>query len=198
MTQQALRFDIATRARPCTGEVVSGDLACWRVVDDRVFVMILDATGHGTEAHAVAETAERVFGASELGDPAAFLALLDERLRGTRGAAAALVSLDLVERRLTYAGVGNTSGRLLGHADVHLVCRDGILGQRFRNPKTRSMDLWPNDLLLLHSDGISGRFSVETFADLPKGEVRQLATRLLDRYGKMHDDAGCAVVRVRA
>ena len=198
MIRQALRYEVATSSRPCTGEVVNGDLACWRVIGDSVFVLMLDATGHGSEARAVAETAERVFGASPLGDPGVFLALLDQTLRGTRGAAAALVRLDLVERRLTHAGVGNTSGRLLGQADVQFVCRDGILGQRFRAPKTRSMDLWPNDLLVLHSDGISGRFSLETFADLRESELRQVATRLLDRYGKMHDDAACAVVRVKA
>ena len=198
MTRPALHFDVATRSRPCAGEVVCGDLACWRVIENRVFVLMLDATGHGSEARAVAETAERVFGAAQLGDPTAFLTLLDERLRGSRGAAAALVCLDLVERRLTYAGVGNPSGRVLGQADVHLVCRDGILGQRFRTPKTRSIDLWPNDLLLLHSDGISGRFSVETFVDLRESEVRKVADHLLDRYGKMHDDAACAVVRVKA
>lgn len=198
MIRPALRYEVATVSRPCAGELVSGDLACWRLVDDRVFVLMLDATGHGSEARAVAETAERVFNASQLGDPTEFLRLLDETLRGTRGAAAALVCLDLVERRLTYAGVGNTSGRLLGRADVHLVCRDGVLGQRFRTPKTRSIDLWPDDLLLLHSDGISGRFSVETFADLREVGVRQMATHLLRCHGKMHDDAGCAVVRVRA
>lgn len=197
MSQTILRFDVATRVRPCAGEVVSGDLVSWKQVGDSTFVLTLDATGHGREAHRVAEVAERTFGAANLTDPAEFLLLLDEALRGSRGAAAAVARLDGAERSLSYAAVGNISGRLVGRADYHLVCRDGTLGQRFRSPKLQTCELRPQDLLVMHSDGISARFSTETFADLHTGQAQSVAAQLLERFGKMHDDASCAVVRVK-
>lgn len=198
MTQPALRFEVATRVRPCAGEVVSGDLVCWKLVGASAFVFVLDATGHGKEAQRVAVLAERAFNLASLDDPVAFLVLLDENLRGTRGAAAALARLDASERRLSYAGIGNVSGRLFGARDSHLVCREGTLGQRFRTPKLQSLELGPQDLLVMHSDGISARFSAENFADLQAGQVNTVAAQLLERFGKMYDDAGCAVVRVKA
>jgi hypothetical protein len=193
-----LRAEVATCIRPCAGEFVCGDLACWKAQGDRTFVLMLDATGHGKEARAVAEIAERTFATATLDEPTAFLALLDDRLRGTRGAAAALARLDLAKRQLTYAGIGNTSARVIGARETGLVCRDGTLGQRFRTPTAQSVDLRSKDLLVMHSDGISGRFSGETLADFLTRPVEQVATALLERYGKAHDDTACVVVRVMA
>ena len=198
MSEPVLRFDVATRVRPCAGEIVSGDLVCWKQLGDSTFVLTLDATGHGREARRVAEIAERMFGSATLDDPAEFLLLLDEALRSSRGAAAAVARLDGAARCLSYAAVGNISGRLLGSGDSQLVCRDGTLGQRFRSPKLQTFELRPQDLLVMHSDGISARFSVETFPDLHTGQAQSVAAQLLERFGKMYDDAGCAVVRVKA
>lgn len=196
MTQTALRFEVAARARPCAGEVVNGDLVCWKLVGEATFVLVVDATGHGKEARHVAELAEHAFGSAQLDDPVAFLALLDERLRGSRGAAAAMARLDASQRLLSYAGVGNISGRLLGREDSPLVGREGTLGQYFRIPKLQTLELAPRDLLVMHSDGISGRFSSKSFLELVSGETPYLATQLLERFGKLYDDASCALVRV--
>lgn len=196
VTDPALRFEVVARARPCAGEFVSGDLVCSRRVGEATFVLVLDATGHGKEARRVAELAEHAFGLAELDDPVAFLASLDDRLRGSRGAAAAVARLDPRPGRLSYAGVGNVSGRLLGRQDSQLVAREGTLGQHFRMPKLQTLELEPRDLLLMYSDGISGRFSSKSFPELVSGEVPYLATQLLERFGKLYDDASCAVVRV--
>ncbi|HEU5074815.1 MAG TPA: SpoIIE family protein phosphatase, partial [Polyangiaceae bacterium] len=131
MTEPALRFELAVRARPCAGEFVNGDLVCWKLAGASTFVLVLDAAGHGREARRVAELAEDAFGAAHLDDPAAFLYALDEKLRGGRGAAAALARLDSSERRLHYAAVGNISARVVGHGETHLASRDGTLGQHF-------------------------------------------------------------------
>ena len=198
MTLPALRAEVATCTRPCSGEFVCGDLACYKVQGDTTYVLMLDATGHGKQARAVAEIAERTFARVALDDPTTFLALLHDRLRGTRGAAGGLARVDLAKRRLTYAAVGNTAARLIGQRDTEFVCRDGILGDRFRPPKAQSVELWPQDLLVMHSDGISARFSIETLADLRTSQVGRATTVLLTRHGKIHDDAGCAVVRIKA
>ena len=197
-TPPSLRFEVATRVRACAGEFVSGDLVCSRQVGESTFVLVLDGTGHGREAHRVAEIAGRAFDSDSLGDPVAFLTLLDESLRGSRGAAAAVAQLDPIQRRLSYAAVGNISGRVVGRGDSHLVCREGTLGQRFRSPKLQTLELRPQDLLVMHTDGISARFSAENFAELHAGQVDAVATQLLERFGKMYDDASCAVVRVKA
>lgn len=197
MTEPALRFELAVRARPCAGEVVNGDLVCWRLAGESTFVLVLDAAGHGKEARRVAELAQQAFDLAHLDDPAAFLYALDETLRGGRGAAAALARLDSRQRRLHYAGVGNISARVVGNSDTHLVSRDGTLGQHFRLPKVQTLELRAHDVLVMHSDGISGRFSREGFAELTTSEAPYVATQLLERFGRIYDDASCAVVRVK-
>lgn len=194
--QPALRFEVVARARPCAGEFVSGDVVCSRVIGERSFVLVLDATGHGREAHRIAELALRSFQSAELHDPAAVLTLLDATLRGSRGAVAAVACLDSTERLLSYAAIGNISGRLIGQGDSPLNGRDGSLGQHFRVPKVQTLELQPGDLLVMHSDGISARFSRETFPELATGKTPYLAAQLLERFGKFYDDASCALVRV--
>lgn len=196
VTQPALRFEVVARARPCAGEFVNGDLVRWKQVGEATFVLVVDATGHGKEARRVAELVEHTFDSAELDDPVAFLSSLDQCLRGSRGAAAALARLDADQRRLSYAGVGNVSGRVLGRHDTQLVAREGTLGQHFRMPKLQTLDLESGDLLLMHSDGISGRFSSKSFPELAGAALPFLATQLLERFGKLYDDASCALVRV--
>jgi serine/threonine protein phosphatase PrpC len=48
------------------------------------------------------------------------------------------------------------------------------------------------DLFVLHTDGISSRFSPE---ELRTMDVGAAARRLLASHGKTHDDAACIVVR---
>lgn len=196
VTQPALRFEVVARARPCAGEFVSGDVVGTRVIGASTFVLVLDATGHGREAHRVAELASRSFESAELHDPAAVLTLLDATLRGSRGAVAAVACLHSIERLLSFAAVGNVSGRLIGQSDSPLAGRDGNLGQHFRVPKVQTLELKPGDLLVMHSDGISGRFSRESFPELAAGKAPYLAAQLLERFGKLYDDASCALVRV--
>lgn len=196
MTESALRFEVVARARPCAGELVSGDLVRWRQVEHATLVLVLDATGHGKEARRVAELAEQAFDSVAFDDPVAILSLLDDRLRGSRGAAAAVARLEPRAARLSYAGVGNVSGRLLGRNDVALAERGGTLGQHFRVPKLQTFELEPRELLVMHTDGISGRFSSENFPELASAEAPYLATQLLERFGKLYDDASCALVRV--
>jgi len=193
----ALRCEVAVLCRPCAGHVAGGDLACWRQVGDVVFVLTLDATGHGVQARRVAELAEHAFGETTSFEPAGFLTALDVRLRGTLGAAAAVARIDLAAARLGYAGVGNVSARLWGQVDSELVNRDGMLGQRFRSPRVQQLDLRPRDVLVMHSDGVSQRYTRESLPELHTGAAQTVAARLIERYGKQHDDAGCAVVRLK-
>ena len=50
---------VASFARPCVGERVSGDTVVIEHRDNDLFLAIVDALGHGPQANAVANQAER-------------------------------------------------------------------------------------------------------------------------------------------
>jgi len=189
-------FDVALCVRPKLGEAVCGDVAFRVDRQEGVVLLVVDATGHGPAARDAAARVEAAVRASSATDPADLLELLDRALRGHVGAAAGVAHIDVSGRRLAYAGVGNVSARVVGHKEVRLVNRDGILGQRFRAPMEQHIDLHPMDAIVLHSDGISEHFDSKSFPELAWAPAARVAALLLSRFGKQHDDASCLVARM--
>jgi serine/threonine protein phosphatase PrpC len=144
----------------------------------------------------VAATAESTVRDGEETEPARLLDRLDRALKGSVGAAAGVARVELASQRLVFAGVGNVVARVLGREEIRFVSAHGILGQRFRTPPERSVRLEAQDLLVMHSDGISDRFDSNVLPELSFAPAATIAALLLSRYGKQHDDASCLVARV--
>lgn len=189
-------MEVALRVRPKAGEAVSGDAAFSVERPSGPLLLVVDGTGHGPEARDAAARAEATVRATGVTDPAALLELLDQALRGQVGAAAGVAHVDIVGRRVAYAGIGNVSARVVGKKEVRLVNGNGLLGQRFRLPREQYVELQPMDAIVMHSDGISERFDSISFPELVWAPAARVATLLLERFGKDHDDASCLVARM--
>lgn len=187
--------------RPCQGQQVSGDVVIFRpLAAGPLIVALLDASGHGPQAHELATRLAARVAAHPQPDVVPLLEALHQDCRGTPGAAAGVARIDPAAGVLAYAGVGNVRVRLLGPAVGERawsgVSRDGVLGDRFPTPFVQHARLSPGQLLLLYSDGVSE--SLRSFRGrLPgAGEAATLAREVVAQCGRDIDDAACAAVRL--
>lgn len=184
-------FRTATRTRPCRGETRNGDRAVVRREDGRILVAVVDALGHGPVAADVADLAERALLEAQLGDGVVpVLERLHVALRGTRGAAATVLLADANE--VAAAGIGNVALRVTGLA-LAMVPVPGIVGVRARSFRGFEAALSTGARLVLFSDGISSRFSLD---ELTVRDTERAADSLFERCARDHDDATLVVLDI--
>ena len=188
-------IEIASYARPCLGERVSGDTAVIEHRDNIIFMAIVDALGHGPQANDVAIQAESFLRNDWSSDVLDTMHRLHSKLKGSIGAAAGLCMVDRVKREMRYAGVGNTVLRTIGSRATRLVSVDGIIGDRFRTPVVQDAPINESGIILLYTDGVSDRFDVEQYPQIIYHNASAIARKVVDSFGKPYDDATCMAMR---
>jgi anti-sigma regulatory factor (Ser/Thr protein kinase) len=181
--------------RPCRGERVSGDAGVVSHRGGLSLVAIVDALGHGPQAHAVATRAVRHLKEAWTPDVAATLQALHGALKGTGGAAAALCVVDGATGVARCAGVGNAAMRVFGTQESRAYSSAGTLGHQMRTPREQRLALDPGDVLVLYTDGVKGSFDAAEYPELRSQSPGTIARTLVQRFGKDHDDAGCVVLK---
>jgi anti-sigma regulatory factor (Ser/Thr protein kinase) len=184
------RFHVGGFSVPKPGEEVCGD--GWAVREDRdgLALLLLDGLGHGPgAAEATRAGIEGFVGEPGLA-PAAQITRLHERLRPTRGAAAAVVRVDAHKGELSFAGVGNTQGFLDGGDRVrHLVPNNGTLGHEVLRVRQSSYP-WPvAGILVLATDGLTTRLGLSAYPGLRRHTPEVAAAVLYRDFRRGHDDA---------
>ncbi len=116
-------------------------------------VAVIDGLGHGLEASLAARRAEASVDA--VSDPHRAIEVMHEALRGTRGAV--VMAVQPGSDGVQFAGVGNVSATLLGmDRQTSLHSAWGVVGSGAPIPGVHHAAWSPGDVLLLHSDGLSG------------------------------------------
>ncbi len=185
----------ASHVRPCQGEDVSGDTVVLRPLEDGLLVAIVDVLGHGRDAHELALVIEELLGRYGSADVAATMTNLHEQIKASRGAAVGLCAIDTAEGRAVYVGTGNTVMRRFGKTDTRLMSQDGILGQNMRTPRPQTLQLEPEDLIVLYTDGVSDRFTADDYPSISSQAPKDIVRTIIERFGKDYDDAACIAVR---
>jgi serine phosphatase RsbU (regulator of sigma subunit) len=188
-------IEVASFARPCLGERVSGDTVVIEHRDEILFLAIVDALGHGPQANAVANQAERFLRSHWRNDVFDTMQRLHLELKGTIGAGAGLCVVDRIVREMRYTGVGNTVLRTFGSQATRLVSTDGIIGGRFRTPAVQAAPLNESGIILLYTDGVSDRFDVEQYPQIHYHSASAIAHKIVASFGKPYDDATCMAMR---
>ena len=199
LLSQFERRDVIRRmlAQPKEGEVVNGDAWAHRWLDRRLAIIVCDGLGHGYEAAKSAVRAIECFNGSGWATPKELLDLANEALRPTRGAAAALAVIDPVERRVRFCGVGNITAVVVnGSQTRHLVSHNGIVGHRARRLAEFGAHCSPGGTLVMHTDGVSGRWRPEEWAGLWHRNPTLLASALWRDHSRGNDDAAVLVARI--
>jgi serine phosphatase RsbU (regulator of sigma subunit) len=184
--------------RPCRGEYLSGDAVVIRPLEQGLFVAIVDVLGHGPEAHELTRVIDTYLSRYGTSDVSGLMKRLHQHLKGTRGAAVGICAIDAATGRLDYAGIGNTTMRRFGKAETRLVSQDGVLGQNMRTPLHQTLQLEPGDLVVLYTDGVSDRFSTDDYPGVLRHAPKEVASNIVQRFGKDYDDAACIAVRYNA
>jgi serine phosphatase RsbU (regulator of sigma subunit) len=185
----------ASLVRPCQGERVSGDAVVVVPLDGGLLAAIVDVLGHGPPAHELAVRIDAYLTRYGSADVAGLMKRLHAHLRGTRGAAVGLCALDAAAGRAEYVGVGNTVLRRFGNAETRLPSRYGVLGQNMPTPRPQVLELEAGDLVLLYTDGVSDHFSRDDYPGLGHEAPAAVVRKVVERFGKDHDDAGCIALR---
>lgn len=69
------------------------------------------------------------------------------------------------------------------------------MGGGYRKLTPETVELHPGDLVILSSDGIKERCDLLAYGDALRGDVQQLAERILQDWGRETDDAAVLVFR---
>jgi phosphoserine phosphatase RsbX len=194
-------IELGEYVRPQNGETLSGDVVLTQHEDAGVLAAVIDVLGHGLEAHEVGVHLRGALSRWVHGtispEPEGAMAQLHESARGTRGAVAAVAWLDAASLEGWVAGVGNVRCRIFGEVTKTIEFGDGVLGQRVRSPRPQALSLKPADVLVLFSDGVTGRFGLENYPSLGLDPASTIALNVVRRFGKGLDDASCAIIRCK-
>ncbi len=192
---QRLRISAVNLPKP--GQEVSGD--SWSVIeqDEYLTVMVADGLGHGMEAHIASSEAVRILRQNPDLAPKALLERCHQALRRTRGAAVAVASIDYSRARVTFAGVGNISGRIYSGCELrqNAVSVNGTAGQQCERMQEFYYP-WPADgVLQLHSDGLASGASLEHYPGLALRDPSLIASVLYRDFARGRDDATVVIVK---
>ena len=171
------------------GETACGDAWCWVEDADGWTVMVADGLGHGADASIAASEAVRVFLQHRAAPTPDIVAAAHAAMRHTRGAAMGIARVDLARRELGFAGVGNIGGTILaGGGARSLVSLPGIVGHESRKIQ-EFVYPWPEKaVVVLHSDGLQTRWTLDRYPALPARDPALLAALLYRDFTRGRDD----------
>jgi len=178
------------------GESVSGD--CWSARSEGLqhWLVLADGLGHGPEAARAADAACAALHEGASFAPAQLLERMHLVTQGSRGAAGTVALLDLGTREIRLAGAGNIGSRVIsGLVDRTLLPQHGTLGVRLHRVQEVQLP-WPDHgILILHSDGITSRWTLPTTQGLLQADPLVIAGWMLRDHLRGRDDATVVVLK---
>ena len=181
------------------GEVECGDT--WRVAQrgEDTVILVVDGLGHGPLAASAARAAAAAFVERPFDPPSECMQRLHNSLIGSRGAAAACAVLDPEKSKVIYSGVGNISGvSVNGDRSKGMVSHNGILGVQLPRKQQFEYDYNPGSRVVMHSDGMSARWSIGDYPGLFTHHAAVIAAVLYRDHARTRDDVTVVVCGGRA
>ncbi len=192
--QQELEF--SATSIPHSGEEVCGD--AWgqeSSVHGSTFV-VADGLGHGDYAEQAAREALRIFRQAVGYKPSEILERMHAAMRSTRGAAVAVARVDLNQKIVVFAGIGNISAAILSNGTSrNMVSLNGTVGHEMRKVQ-EFVYPWAEDaLLIMHSDGLGTRWDLGTYPGLWRRAPGVISGVLYRDFSRRRDDVTVLVAR---
>jgi negative regulator of sigma-B (phosphoserine phosphatase) len=182
--------------RPLKGQTACGDAYFIKEFANQVFIAVIDGLGHGQEAAAAAGTAVEYLTKNYRESLTEIIQGSHEALKKTRGAVMGIALIDLDRAVLRCAGVGNIDIRVISRTPILPVSRTGILGHNLPKIREEEFPYAPGDLLILHSDGISGKLDLNLCPPEFLGQHPQaIAEKIAAKFGRETDDLTLVVAR---
>ncbi|MEV0457718.1 SpoIIE family protein phosphatase [Catellatospora methionotrophica] len=184
--------------RPLSGESVSGDTYAVRTADGRRQVMVCDGLGHGPLAAAASQAAHQIFLTAPAEPPAMLVERLHRGLSHTRGAAVTIAEIDIEADVVRTCGMGNVATTIVtGDQRRGTVSMPGIAGHGRAVIKEFEYPFGEESLLVMHSDGVSDKWSLSSSPGLSTKSPLLIAATVLRDAGVRRDDACVLAARIR-
>lgn len=194
------REDIAwgVAERPLHGEEVSGDAVAVRESATHFLVLVADGLGHGPFAAQASAEAVRLFRGAATTDADALVEILHQGLRPTRGAAIAIAAVERMNARVTCCGIGNIAATLAAPGSTRrMISNNGTAGHVAPRIRGFQYPVGADSLLVMHSDGVSGNWSLDKVPGLARHDPALVAAVLYRDFARGRDDAAVLVARIR-
>lgn len=184
------RYSVLTRPKP--GETVNGDAYFIRHTRKGIFCAVIDALGHGVEAHRTAERALELLEICFREPLAEIVAACHEGLRHTRGVAMGLCSILSREQAVEHLAIGNVETRICRPEQVHTFCFNGTVGMQMERHQATIYPFRQGDRLIMFTDGISGKLEIPPRL-LGRSPI-DAATHIFENNRREYDDATVLVL----
>ena len=83
----------------------------------------------------------------------------------------------------------------IGSAEKRAIATPGTVGYQIRTPRPQHFSFGPDELLVLHSDGLQDNFDFTDHPEILSRSAGQLSREIVTRFGKEYDDVSCLVAR---
>jgi anti-sigma regulatory factor (Ser/Thr protein kinase) len=182
------------------GEDECGDDWEWRICDERVAVMVADGLGHGTVAHEASREAVLTFRREHELQPARVIEDIHAALRGTRGAAAAMIAIDVDRGVARYAGVGNITAVILNANATRqsLISQNGTAGHTIPRIQEYNYPVQAQSILIMYSDGLGTHWDLASYPGLLRRHPSIIAAVLYRDFTRKRDDVTVVVLKQRS
>jgi anti-sigma regulatory factor (Ser/Thr protein kinase) len=189
-------LQIAVVSEPIHGEDVCGDGWGIRALADTTILMVVDGLGHGIAAAEAAREAERILAAGGKDSLLDILRDAHDALRKTRGAALGLAKIDTQRGLLTFAGVGNIGASIVvAGSSRSMASHNGIVGQVMERVQEFSYPWNANSILVMHSDGLATRWSLDSYPGIWNKTPGTIAAILHRDFSRGRDDVTVLVAK---
>jgi negative regulator of sigma-B (phosphoserine phosphatase) len=190
------RMEFGIVHRPKSGRNISGDAYLIKEEGEATLICLVDGLGSGEGA---AEASQAAIGCVEVNSTVSLsdiMAKCHQLLKGTRGAVMALMRISFAESTITFVGVGNIGIHVRSTALIKPISKNGIVGYRLPRLKEFTYPYTPGDIFVLHTDGISNRFTLDNAVWMKEAQdVQILADEIARNFGKENDDITVLIAR---
>jgi anti-sigma regulatory factor (Ser/Thr protein kinase) len=193
------RLLIGAVSLPKSGETLNGDAWTVQTTPRGARILVVDGLGHGPIANEASHAAVEAFQAAPGEAPEAAVETCHLALRSTRGAALAVSEVDVETGVVRFSGVGNVAGSIWnGAVSHHTVSVNGTAGHGTIRTRTFQYP-WPKSaLLVIASDGLATRWTLESYPGLAGRDPALAAAILYRDHSRGRDDVTVVVAREAA
>jgi anti-sigma regulatory factor (Ser/Thr protein kinase) len=199
-TTQEPRFEVGAIHVSKAGEEVCGDDWSWRQRDGRLALFVADGLGHGLLANEAATAATRLFATEHELNPSRVITDVHAALRPTRGAAVAMLSVDVERRTGAFSGLGNITGMVIVPTGGrhNMVSHNGTAGHSAGRIQEFHYPVPPQALIVMFSDGLSSQWDLSAYPGLAQRTPSVVAGVLYRDFSRRRDDVTVVVARERS
>ncbi|HTM51454.1 MAG TPA: SpoIIE family protein phosphatase [Bryobacteraceae bacterium] len=177
---------------PIRGEQVCGDAWDARQDGDTVELLVADGLGHGPGAAEASGAAVEIFRRHPGLAPKDMVETIHQGLQKTRGAAIGAARIDLAGGELRFAGVGNTSGVIVGRdgRQHSVLSHNGTAGMAvvMRTVQEYAYPFPEGAVAIFHSDGLATHWNLSAYPGLGNCHPTLLAAVLYRDFKRGRDD----------